>query len=79
VLASVRQVTGIMADITAASDEQRIGIEQVNQAVGQMDSVTQQNAALVEQAAGAAQALQEQAHTLNDTIRMFRLEAAGRV
>jgi len=76
VLASVRQVTGIMADITAASDEQRIGIEQVNQAVGQMDSVTQQNAALVEQAAGAAQALQEQAHTLNETIRMFRLEAA---
>ena len=76
VLASVRQVTGIMADITAASDEQRIGIEQVNQAVGQMDSVTQQNAALVEQAAGAAQALQEQAHTLNDTIRMFRLEPA---
>jgi methyl-accepting chemotaxis protein len=65
-----------MADITAASDEQRIGIEQVNQAVGQMDSVTQQNAALVEQAAGAAQALQEQAHTLNDTIRVFRLEAA---
>jgi len=79
VLASVRQVTGIMADITAASDEQRIGIEQVNQAVGQMDSVTQQNAALVEQAAGAAQALQEQAHTLNDTIRMFRLESAGHV
>jgi methyl-accepting chemotaxis protein len=76
VLASVRKVTGIMADITAASDEQRIGIEQVNQAVGQMDSVTQQNAALVEQAAGAAQALQEQAHTLNDTIRMFRLERA---
>ena len=76
VLASVRQVTGIMAEITAASDEQRIGIEQVNQAVGQMDSVTQQNAALVEQAAGAAQALQERAHTLNDTIRMFRLETA---
>ena len=76
VLASVRQVTEIMADITAASDEQRIGIEQVNQAVGQMDSVTQQNAALVEQAAGAAQALQEQAQTLNETIRMFRLEPA---
>ena len=78
VLASVRQVTGIMAEITAASDEQRVGIEQVNQAVGQMDSVTQQNAALVEQAAAAAQALQEQAQALNETIRIFRLEPAGR-
>jgi len=75
VLASVQQVTGIMAEITAASDEQRVGIEQVNQAVGQMDSVTQQNAALVEQAAAAAQALQEQAQTLNETIRIFTLEA----
>jgi methyl-accepting chemotaxis protein len=74
VLTSVERVTGIMADITGASDEQRIGIEQVNQAVGQMDSVTQQNAALVEQAAGAAQALQEEAHSLSRTVRMFKLD-----
>ena len=78
VLASVQQVTGIMAEITAASDEQRVGIEQVNQAVGQMDSVTQQNAALVEEAAAAAQSLQEQALALNETIRIFRLDTAGR-
>jgi methyl-accepting chemotaxis protein len=77
VLASVQRVTGIMAEITAASDEQRVGIEQVNQAVGQMDSVTQQTAALVEQAAAAAQALQEQAQALNATIRIFRLDTAG--
>jgi methyl-accepting chemotaxis protein len=79
VLASVEQVTGIMADITRASDEQRIGIEQVNQAVSQMDGVTQQNAALVEQAAGAAQSLQEQAQTLARTIRMFKLGESAQV
>jgi methyl-accepting chemotaxis protein len=73
VLASVQQVSGIMAEITVASDEQRCGIEQVNQAVSQMDGVTQQNAALVEQAASAAQAMQDQADLLNRTIHRFRL------
>jgi len=77
VLASVEQVSGIMAEITTASDEQRCGIEQVNQAVSQMDGVTQQNAALVEQAASAAQALQEQADGLNRSIGRFRLAANG--
>ena len=74
VLAGVREVAAIMAEITAASDEQRAGIEQVNIAVGQMDGATHQNAVLVEQAAAAAQSLQDQAATLNETIRMFKIE-----
>jgi PAS domain S-box-containing protein len=61
VVESVKRVTDIMAEITAASQEQSSGIEQVNQAVTQMDETTQQNAALVEQAAAAAESLQEQA------------------
>jgi methyl-accepting chemotaxis protein len=68
-----------MADITTASDEQRVGIEQINQAVVQMDGVTQQNAALVEQAASAAQALQDQAQSLYATVGMFRLRASAPV
>jgi methyl-accepting chemotaxis protein len=79
VLGSVREVTRIMADITTASDEQRVGIEQINQAVVQMDGVTQQNAALVEQAASAAQALQDQAQSLYATVGMFRLRASAPV
>ena len=54
VVASVQRVTDIMAEISAASHEQSAGIEQVNQAIAQMDQVTQQNAALVEEAAAAA-------------------------
>jgi len=73
VLGSVQRVTDLMADISAASDEQRSGIEQVNQAVTQMDAVTQQNAALVEQAAAAAQSMQDQADALTRTVHMFRL------
>ena len=61
IVASVKRVTDIMGEISAASQEQSAGIEQVNQAVTQMDEVTQQNAALVEQAAAAAESLQEQA------------------
>ncbi|WP_152594500.1 methyl-accepting chemotaxis protein [Massilia sp. BSC265] len=81
VLSSVQRVTDLMADISAASDEQRSGIEQVNQAVTQMDAVTQQNAALVEQAAAAAGALQDQAKALTRTVHMFKLarhDADGR-
>ncbi len=73
VLGSVQRVTDLMADISAASDEQRSGIEQVNQAVTQMDAVTQQNAALVEQAAAAAQSMQDQAGALTRTVHIFRL------
>ncbi|MFX5956743.1 methyl-accepting chemotaxis protein, partial [Acinetobacter baumannii] len=60
VVSSVRSVTDIVGEISAASVEQSTGIEEINRAVGQMDESTQQNAALVEQAAAAAGALQDQ-------------------
>jgi len=66
-------VTAMMAEITAASAEQRSGIEQVNQAITQMDDVTQQNAALVEQAAAAAESLEEQAHNMVVTVSGFKV------
>jgi methyl-accepting chemotaxis protein len=74
VVRSVKRVTDIMAEITAASQEQSGGIEQVNQAVSQMDRVTQQNAALVEQATAAAGAMQEQATGLSRTVAVFQLD-----
>jgi len=73
VVASVRRVSGIMGEISSASMEQDSGIEQVNQAVLQMDDTTQQNAALVEQSAAAAATLAEQAHRLTEAVSMFRL------
>ncbi len=74
---SVRRVTDIMADIMAASVEQSAGIEQVNLAIGQMDQVTQQNAALVEEAAAAAESLQEQAGELARTVAIFKFDGSG--
>ena len=74
VLASVGRVTDIMADITAASAEQSSGIEQVNRAIGEMDDMTQHNAALVEEASAAAQAMQDQAAELARAVRLFRLD-----
>ncbi|MDO8654703.1 MAG: methyl-accepting chemotaxis protein [Undibacterium sp.] len=74
IVGSVKRVTDIMAEIMAASHEQSIGIDQVNQAIGQMDQVTQQNAALVEQAAAAAESLQEQATGLAQTVAVFTLD-----
>lgn len=73
IVRSVTRVTDIMGEIASASDEQSRGIEQVTQAVTQMDQVTQQNAALVEEAASAAVALEEQAITLADAVAVFRL------
>jgi methyl-accepting chemotaxis protein len=73
VVASIRQVTDLMSDISHASQEQTTGIEQVNQAITEMDNVTQQNAALVEEAAAAAQSMQEQAEKLADLISVFKL------
>ncbi|NUT63262.1 methyl-accepting chemotaxis protein [Herbaspirillum sp. C9C3] len=70
---SVRSVTQIMSEISAASGEQEAGIEQVNQAIAQMDTVTQQNAALVEEAAAATEALKEQARRLAESVSVFRL------
>ena len=72
---SVMRVTDIMAEITAASQEQSAGIEQVNQAIIRMDDVTQQNAALVEQAAAAAESMQVQSGSLVQTVALFRLPA----
>ena len=72
------QVTAIMARISAASTEQSGGIEGVNRAIGEMDQVTQQNAALVEQASAAAQAMQEQAGELARAVRLFKLDERGR-
>ncbi|MDI1361578.1 methyl-accepting chemotaxis protein [Methylotenera sp.] len=73
IVASVQRVTDIMGEITAASSEQSAGIDQVNAAVTSMDETTQQNAALVEQAAAAAESLVEQAIQLADVVSVFKL------
>jgi methyl-accepting chemotaxis protein len=73
IVQSVNRVTDIMAEITAASQEQTAGIEQINGAVAQMDQVTTQNAALVEQASAAATSLQEEAAKLAQTVGAFKL------
>ncbi|KAA0012745.1 hypothetical protein F0A17_07315 [Billgrantia pellis] len=75
VVGAVTRVTDLMEEIASASGEQRIGIEQVNTAVGQMDRVTQQNAALVEQAAGEAETLRSQVAMLVQEVMWFRIEA----
>jgi len=76
IVEAVRRVTDIMGEISAASAEQSTGIEQVNRAIAQMESVTQQNAALVEQAAAAAESLQQQAAGLVQDAAKFRVEAS---
>jgi|SRR5450830_266409 len=73
IVTSVKHVADIMSEITAASQEQSTGIEEVNRAITQMDEITQQNAALVEQAAAAAESLQEQADTLAQAVSVFKL------
>ncbi|WP_345817294.1 methyl-accepting chemotaxis protein (plasmid) [Paraburkholderia sp. PREW-6R] len=77
VVVSVKRVTDLMGEITAASSEQHTGIEQVNQAVMQMDEVTQQNAALVEEASAAAQSMAAQSSTLKELVATFRLKQSG--
>ena len=76
VVESVRRVSEIMTEISAASRQQSAGIEKVNHAVGQMDKVTQQNAALVEEAAAAAASLHDEAGNLAQTVSAFRLSGA---
>ena len=73
IVVSVKRVTDIMGEISTASHEQENGIEQINQAVSEMDAVTQQNAALVEEAAAAAQSLKEQSARLAETVSVFNL------
>jgi len=78
VVDSVKRVSDIIGEITAASSEQEAGISQINIAITEMDNVTQQNAALVEQAAAAAGSLQEQADQLVDTVKVFKTADATR-
>ncbi|MDF3809600.1 MULTISPECIES: methyl-accepting chemotaxis protein [Rhodopseudomonas] len=73
IVQSVKRVTDIMAEISAASQEQRGGIEQVNNAVTQMDKVTQQNAALVEEAAAAAKSMEDQTNSMSEMVSQFLL------
>ena len=73
VVSSIRRVTDLMGEISAASSEQSVGVSQVGEAVSQMDQVTQQNAALVEEMAAAASSLQTQAHELVETVEVFKL------
>ena len=77
IVTSVRNVTDIMSEITAATQEQTAGIEQINVAISQMDQVTQQNASLVEEAAAAAESMQEQAAKLARVVAVFRLDATA--
>ena len=78
IVSSVRRVTDIMGEISTASAEQEAGIEQINSAIAEMDTVTQQNAALVEEAAAAAASLHEQAGELSQTVSVFKLDEASR-
>ncbi|MGY5958756.1 Methyl-accepting chemotaxis sensory transducer with TarH sensor [Kosakonia sp. BK9b] len=73
IVSAVTRVTDIMGEISSASDEQSRGIDQVGQAVAEMDRVTQQNASLVEESAAAAAALEEQAARLNETVAVFKV------
>jgi len=74
---SIGRVTAIMSGIAMASQEQSAGIEQVNQAIAQMDQVTQQNAALVEEAAAASTSMREQAQLLSQLVSTFRFESGA--
>ncbi|GGD41655.1 methyl-accepting chemotaxis protein [Pseudoxanthomonas indica] len=78
IVTSVQRVTDIMAEISAASQEQSAGIEQVNQTITQMDETTQQNAALVEEASAAARSMEEQARSLSEAVDVFVLDTRGK-
>jgi methyl-accepting chemotaxis protein len=73
----VKSVTDIMGEISAASQEQTSGIEQINQSVAQMDQATQQNAALVEEAAAASESMRDQAARLSEAVSVFKLQAGA--
>ena len=77
IVTSVKRVTDIIADISAASQEQSVGIDQVNRVITQMDETTQQNAALVEEATAAARSMEQQSEQLVQTVAMFRVDAHG--
>jgi len=77
VVESIRRVADIMGEISAATGEQTLGIEQINEAVSQMDQTTQQNASLVEEATAASETLQRQAADLAEAVRVFKLDGAA--
>jgi methyl-accepting chemotaxis protein len=77
IVAQVKRVSAIIGEIAAASKEQSGGIEQVNQAITQIDQITQQNAALVEEATAAARSLEEQSVTLVRSVAVFKLANEG--
>jgi methyl-accepting chemotaxis protein len=79
IVTSVKRVSDIIGEIAAASNEQSAGIEQVNDAIMKMDDVTQQNTALVEEAAAAAESMMEQADELMNTMSVFSLEDNSKV
>ena len=68
-----RQVNALIADITGAFQEQSSGLSQINQAIGQLDSVTQQNSAMVEELAAAAASLKSQSSVMKESVQVFRL------
>jgi aerotaxis receptor len=72
--ASVDEVSVVLADITRAAVEQKAGISQINEAVGQLDQITQQNAAMVEEMASAARSLHTQVDAVSISTRLFRLK-----
>ena len=78
IVGSVKKISDIVAEISAASQEQASGIEQVNKAVMQMDEMTQQNAALVEQAAAASKSVEDQAVNLSEQVAFFHINDAGK-
>ncbi|MBF3320887.1 methyl-accepting chemotaxis protein I (serine chemoreceptor protein), partial [Leptospira borgpetersenii serovar Hardjo-bovis] len=73
IIGSIKQVSELMSEIALSTGEQSRGIEQINQAVAQMDSVTQQNAALVEESSAAASSLEEQARELEQMVAIFNV------
>jgi len=79
IVSSVKHVADIMGEITAASREQSTGIEEVGRAISQMDEMTQQNAALVEEAAAAAESMREQASRLTQVVAVFKLDGASQM
>ncbi|MQA23607.1 methyl-accepting chemotaxis protein [Rugamonas rivuli] len=77
IVSSVHRVSDIITEITAASTEQSAGINEVYQAIGAMDGVTQQNAALVEEAAAAAESMQQQAAALAQAVSVFKVDGSA--
>ena len=77
IVLSVQRVTSVMGEITAAATEQSAGIAEVNQAIGGLDQMTQQNAALVEEGAAAAESLREQAQAMKQAVAVFQLGTAA--